>query len=195
MEYERFVHLGSEWILRDFEERDIPAFSSYWMESDPVYLHNLGIDVVRLKQLSGLEQRLKDRIHQPPETTNGWNLALENDGKLAGFGVIKDLVFGSHAGCHVHLLNAKDRAQGVVSRVFVRAMEIFFERFKLNRVEFTPLSTNPASNGLLKKMGIRYVGNRIGKGGDMAREAEMSCYELTRDELIELKNRIQVRRS
>ena len=65
MEYLRTDFQGMPLVIRDLDALDVPALVTYWHDSDPAYLHSIGVDLSKLTSREDTRQRFRAMASPP----------------------------------------------------------------------------------------------------------------------------------
>lgn len=160
--------------LRDIKPTDIPLLVSYWYDSDPKFMESIGMDSTRFPPVHKLESQLARICSNPDKSA----LIIQYDNQAVGHHILTYLKHGESALIHGHLWDVRYRGQGIVSHVYPKACQIFFNRFKLKKLIFEVYANNAASIRVKHKIGAKYVGqavnsSSIGKVGALVKTFEL----------------------
>jgi RimJ/RimL family protein N-acetyltransferase len=180
MEHYRTRFQDRDIVLRDLEERDIATLVSYWFDSPSAYLTSIGVDVTKLRSRDEMAARLRASIGAAvPE--RAYFVVAADDRVLA----YTNLNFRTPevAYAHVHILDDALRGRGFASQLMVRAFQLFFERFPLERVVLETSPENLGVNGLLQKFGLRPEVRDLDVPDGMARPGRFNVYTVERAQM------------
>jgi RimJ/RimL family protein N-acetyltransferase len=178
---------GNNLTVREIQHTDIEHISSYWLNSDPLYLRSMGVDLAKLPGRSDFEQMLSEQIITPIERKRSYCLIWELDGKPVGHCNTNPITFAQEAFMHLHLWYKLDRAKGIGTTLVKMTLPCFFEHLKLKKLISEPYSLNAAPHRVLEKAGFSFINEYITTPGSINFEQHVKRWVLT----LENFNRLQ----
>jgi len=178
MEHFRIPFQGRQLVLRDLEERDVPALVSYWFDGPPGFLRAIGVDPQKDPSREEMAQRLRASLAPPGALERAYFVADLGERPVA----YTNLNFRSSrlAYAHVHVLDAALRHQGLASALFARTFAVFFERLPLDEIVMETSPENVAVNRQLQGLGLEPRPAVIDSPDGMARPGRFNVYAVVR---------------
>lgn len=173
--------------VREIEEKDIAALCDYWFESDPKFMHSLGVDVSLLPERKVLEDLISIQISQAHRDTSGYVLIWEYENKAIGHSNINSILFGELAYMHLHLWKVEKRKKGMGTAFVKKSLPFYFKNFKLKKLFCSPYALNPAPNRTLAKVGFEYKRQYVTTPGSINFEQEVKEWCMTKEQFLKLK--------
>ncbi len=174
--------------VREIEEKDIVALCDYWFESDPEYMHSLGVDISLLPERKILADLILGQISKTPKETAGYVLIWEYNNQAIGHSNINSIFYGEFAFMHLHLWNPEKRKKGMGTALVKKSLPFYFENFKLKKLYCTPYALNPAPNKTLAKVGFKYLRQYLTTPGSINFEQEVKEWCMTREQFLKLNS-------
>lgn len=175
--------------VREIEERDIEALCDYWFESDPEFMHSLGVDITLLPERKILADLISKQISQNPKETGGYVLIWEYNEQAIGHSNINSIFFGEFAFMHLHLWNADKRKKGIGTALVKKSLPFYFENFKLKKLFCSPYAQNPAPNKTLAKVGFEFRRQYVTTPGSINFEQEVKEWCMSKEQYLKLMNK------
>ncbi|MCI4671405.1 MAG: GNAT family N-acetyltransferase [Bacteroidia bacterium] len=173
-----------EYGVREIEERDIRSICNYWLNNDPVYLRNLGVDLDKLPSQEGLESMLKAQMSTAFERKRSYALIwTDSSGHGIGHCNINDIDFGKSAFLHLHIWNKIFRQKGLGTLLLKKSIPIFFEKLSLEILYSQPMASNEAPHKALEKAGFCFVRQYTTIPGSLNSKQEVKLWEFRREYL------------
>src|SRR5678816_4397964 len=91
--------------VREIQQRDVALIVSYWLESDPLFLQSIGVDLTKIPERGQLTAMIEEQLTQSYEEKKAYAIIWEIDGKAAGHSNVNKIIFGKEAYMHLHLWN------------------------------------------------------------------------------------------
>ena len=168
--------------VRPFEAAsEYERMIDYFVEGDETFLRGMGVDPALLPTREAwLETCLVD--HQRPDSEKDrLYLAWLHDAELVGHSSISHIEPGRVAHIHLHLWVPARRYRGLGTAFIAASMDIYFERFALERIASEPYAENRAPNRALERLGFRYVRRYRTVPSSIANEQDVNRWEITRE--------------
>jgi len=143
--------------IREFEINDIDLMIRYFLDADPAFLKNMGVDVYKLPSFEKWRQIVLDDFKKPVERKKFYYVMWELDGFPAGHSNINKIVYGQEAYMHLHLWKPAERKRGHGTFFIRESISRYFDKFDLKSLFCEPNALNPAPNRTLKKAGFEHV--------------------------------------
>ena len=159
---------------------DYERVLDYFLGADESFLRGMGVDPNKLPQRAAWLERLLPDLTRPDSHKQTFYLGWDRDGNRVGHCNLNPLVYGDRAHVHLHLWDAGARRAGLGTEFLRRSIDLFFQRFALQRLYCEPYADNPAPNRVLTKAGFRLVERHRTTPGLINFEQEVNCYVLER---------------
>ena len=168
--------------VRPFESVDeYGRMIDYFLDADERFLRGMGVDPVRMPaRAAWLESVLADH-DAPDDRKDRLYVAWLLRGELVGHSSLSHIVPGREAHFHLHLWRPELRGRGLGSIFVARSLDLYFERYELERILSEPFAGNAAPNGLLRRMGFRFLRRHSTVPTNISLEQEVDRYEMTRE--------------
>ena len=167
--------------VRPFETTsEYARMIDYFVGGDEPFLLGMGVEPALLPTREAwLEACLADH-RRPDAEKERFYLAWRHEGELVGHSSISHIEHGRVAHIHLHLWVPARRRRGLGTAFVATSMEIYFERFALERIASEPYAENPAPNRALERLGFRHVKRYLTVPSSIANEQEVNRWEITR---------------
>jgi len=166
--------------VREVEISDIEIIADYWLNSDPVFMKSLGVDLDKLPSRDEIRKHLTAQVSLGYPDKSGYGLILELDGQPIGHTSCTPIQYGVEASMHLHIWSDENRRRGLGSRLIPMALPYFFNNLSLERLVAEPFAQNPAPNRLLSRLGYTFVKSYVTTPSSLSFEQEVIRWELTR---------------
>lgn len=170
----------------EIQKWDIDLITSYWLDADPEFLLNMGVDLDKVPGREEWRAMLMEQIDQPYSAKKSYCLIWQVDKIPVGHSNVNKIVFGKEAYMHLHLWNEEVRKMGYGSRFVKMGLPYFFEHLKLQTLYCEPYALNQAPNNLLEKIGFEFIKSYTCIPGWLNFEQEVNLWEMTREKFVEL---------
>ncbi len=174
--------------VREIELNDIDLIADYWLNSDPGFLVNMGVDLDKLPTRKDFREMLSRQISLSIENKKSYALIWEFQGKAIGHTNVNEIEFGKHATMHLHLWKSDLRRKGIGTKLVLMSLPFYFEKLKLKTLLCEPYSLNPAPNKTLHKIGFEFIKKHKTVPGSINFKQEVNSWKLSRETY--LKNKI-----
>lgn len=144
-------------------------------------LARLGVDAKKVPSAAALRSQLHALVDAPPQDAKASYLVWLVDGRAVGFNSLKRIVFGVRGDMHLHMWDGGLRGKGFGGTLFCLAALEFFERFRLKEIVCEPSRGNPAPNEMLRRVGFRLIGTRVGASSDLSLVTDLNTFAIERD--------------
>jgi RimJ/RimL family protein N-acetyltransferase len=171
---------NSEITVREINLGDIDLIADYWLNSDPQFLINMGVDLAKLPGREALTNMLSEQINLPLHEKKSYALIWELNGRPVGHSNVNAISFGDHATMHLHIWQSNIRKQGLGSQLVKMSLPFYFEKLELQTLICEPYALNPAPNKTLKKVGFTFEKRYRTIPGTLNFEQEVNRWTLTR---------------
>lgn len=165
--------------VREITASDIDHIADYWLQSDPAFLQNMGVDLSRMPDRQQWTQMLCEQLDQPYELKKSYATIWELDGMAVGHCNVNKIEFGVSAYMHLHLWKPQYRMKGAGAQLVKMSLPWFFKNLKLQVVYCEPYALNPAPNKTLEKAGFSFIRKHITTPGWINFEQEVNQWALT----------------
>ncbi len=173
-------------IVREIESNDIDLIANYWLNSDPDFLTNMGVDLNKMPTRDKLINMLTEQINSPLNQKNSYALIWEVDGVPIGHSNVNGIDFGNLATMHLHIWKPDFRKKGLGAELVKKSLPFYFEKLKLNSLYCEPFAFNPAPNKTLEKVGFEFVKKYRTIPGSLNFEQEVNRWKLTKKNYIRI---------
>ena len=163
---------------------DIDSIADYWLNSDPVFLKAMGVDLTKLPVREDFQKMLQIQIQLPVEQKRSYGIIWESDGVAVGHCNTNPTTYGEEAFLHLHLWDSPLRKKGHGSAFIAMTIPVFFEKLKLKKIISEPYALNAAPNSTLSKAGFTFIKEYITIPGSLNFEQPVKRWELTYEEFI-----------
>lgn len=143
--------------VREITQADIDRIADYWLQSDPVFLQNMGVDLSKMPNREQWVQMLSEQLEQPYEHKKSYATIWEIDGVAVGHCNVNKIEFGASAHMHLHLWQPQHRMKGAGVELVKMSLPWFFNNLQLQVLFCEPYALNPAPNKTLEKLGFQFV--------------------------------------
>ncbi|HEV3181858.1 MAG TPA: GNAT family N-acetyltransferase [Steroidobacteraceae bacterium] len=150
----------------------------YFLTAAEPCLRAMGVDPKKLPQRAAWLERLLPDLARPDPQKQTFYLGWDYEGSRVGHCNLNPLVYGDHGYVHLHLWDPSARRAGLGTALFQRSIEVFFQRFALQRLYCEPYAGNPAPNRVLAKAGFRFIKRYRTTPGLISSEQEVNRYVL-----------------
>lgn len=145
--------------VRDFTASDIEPLAAYWYDN-PLSEHLLNhIDFSKLGSREAFVKKYQDFFAQKNESGNNKlpMLVVTYDSVAIACCLLNDLIIGVSADFHVHIWNQSFRGLGLSLKYSAKVFDIFFQRYRLKRLDFKIPSANKPAIRAAKNLGAKFV--------------------------------------
>jgi len=149
--------------LRDLALDDLDAYVDYWHNPANTALDALGIDRAKVYPAKKMREMLALTIasNAKLETSRQPTVCIVFRGQTIGVHDLTELHPGDSAVMHAHIWNHEFRGLGIGLVSYVKAMELYFERFALETIRFETPKINAGANRIKEKLGLRTRGSGV----------------------------------
>jgi RimJ/RimL family protein N-acetyltransferase len=172
--------------VREIELKDIDLIADYWLESEPDFLINMGVDLNKLPTRSGLRKMLTEQVNTSITDKKSYALIWELDGKQIGHSNVNGIEYGKQATMHLHLWESKNRKKGIGTELVRKSLPFYFEQLNIERIICEPYALNPAPNKTLEKVGFEFIKKYKTIPGSLNFEQDVNHWELTKEKYEEI---------
>ncbi len=181
--------------VRDLALADLDAYVEYWHRPGNPALSALGIDPRKVYPAKKMREMLALNIAGNaalPESKLS-TLAIVYAGRTVGAHELTHLVPGDSAVMHAHVWDDALRGRGIGLISYVKAMQLYCERFALESVRFETPKVNAAANRIKEKLGLRRTGSGTFDLPILAGAVETDSYAVERAEVARLYDEVRAR--
>ncbi len=143
--------------VREMQANDIDLIANYWLQAEPSFLQNMGVDIAKLPSREAFTNMLLQQLNTPVEQKNSYCFIWEISGVASGHCNTNPMIYGEEAFMHLHLWNKEKRQQGIGVKLLSLTLPYFFENLKLKRLFSEPYALNIAPHKTLQKAGFEFV--------------------------------------
>jgi RimJ/RimL family protein N-acetyltransferase len=159
---------------------DYERVVDYFLNADEAYLTGMGVDPSRLPDREAWLNRLLPDLTRPDSQKKTFYVGWDYEEIRVGHCNVNPLSYGDQAHVHLHLWDRSARHAGLGTEFFRRSLQIFFQRFALQRLYCEPYADNPAPNRVLRKAGFRFVKRYRTTPGLIGFEQDVNQYVIDR---------------
>lgn len=143
--------------VRPLEKKDFETIVDYFLNSDLLFLLNMGVDERKLPSRDNWLKLLEEDYNNPIKEKKFYYLIWLLNNKPVGHSNLNKIYFGVQANMHIHLWDLKNRQKGIGHEFVKLSLPHFFENFKLKNLYCEPYAFNPAPNKVLKQLGFDFI--------------------------------------
>lgn len=167
--------------VREIQQPDVALIVSYWLESDPIFLEGMGVDLAKIPAKEQLTTMIAEQLTQSYEQKKAYCIIWEIDGDPVGHSNVNKIIFGEEAYMHLHLWNSHTRQKGAGAALVKMTIPFFFKNLQLKKLYCEPYALNSAPNKTLEKVGFEFVKEYITIPGGLNFEQPVYQWLLTYD--------------
>lgn len=162
--------------------------ADYFLSADDAFLRGMGVERRLLPTREAwLAQLLADH-GRPDEQKDRLYVAWLLNGEAIGHSSVNRITVGEEAHFHLHLWRPELHKSGLGLEFCRRAIDLFFERLRLQRLWCEPYAENTAPNRALLKLGFEFVRRYRTVPGAINFEQDVNVYFMTRERWNALRN-------
>ncbi|MCX7123609.1 MAG: GNAT family protein [Gammaproteobacteria bacterium] len=176
-------------MIKTLPENELEKLVDYFLNLSPEDDHRMCVDRSSLLNRDEWIQFLKNDSHKSLEDRQLYYLGWYLDDQLIGHSSINKIAYGVEALIHLHIWHPELRRHGLGKEYLWKAMQVYFEKFALQKIICEPNANNPGPNKTLIKLGLSLVDTYQTKPSPMNYEHRVNRYELTRDHFKDLLSR------
>jgi RimJ/RimL family protein N-acetyltransferase len=144
-------------LVREMLPSEAHVVTSYFHNSTPEFLENMGVDPTRIPTIGIWQDRIAQQYALPPERRAAAVVLWLMEDKPVGFSSCDKIVYGEHATMHLHVLQPERRQSGIGTPGVRQSAAIYFDMLKLKSLFCEPNAFNIAPNRTLQKAGFKYL--------------------------------------
>ncbi len=175
--------------VREIQLKDIDLIADYWLESEPDFLVQMGVDLNKLPTRKALKEMLSVQCANPLMYKKSYALIWELNGAQVGHSNVNQIEFGEVATMHLHLWQATNRKKGMGTELVKKSIPFYFESLKIKKLICEPYALNPAPNETLRKVGFEFLKRHRTIPGSLNFEQEVNRWELSREKYEKMSER------
>lgn len=181
--------------LRDLALDDLDAYVEYWHDPANTALDALGIDRSKVYPAKKMREMLALTIASNAKLERSQQpiVCIVFRGRTVGVHDLTDLRPGDSAVMHAHIWNREFRGRGIGLVSYVKALELYFERFDLRTVRFETPKSNAGANRIKEKLGLVARGSGVFDLPMLERAVETNTYVVEREMLPVLRRKAGAR--
>lgn len=167
--------------LRTLLEKDVPIQTAYYYDSPKEFLEDIGFNTAQMPAREEFEARIYKRLQAPEHTTEPPRVVVaELNGKAVSM-VFLDLRYQTDKmpRMHFHIFDPTLRGKGIGGQIFMTAVREFSRHHGFKTLWIEPKAENKRMNGLMRKLGFKYLGDHLTPPRAMVHEMVCSRYEIT----------------
>ncbi|MBP6401118.1 MAG: GNAT family N-acetyltransferase [Bacteroidia bacterium] len=166
--------------VREMSESDIPLIADYWLFSDPEYLTNMGVDLVKVPSRNALISMLTEQLSQEYHEKKSYCIIWELENEPIGHSNVNSIVYGDAAAMHLHIWKVDVRRKGFGSSYLRMTLPYFFNNLKIENLYCEPYSLNPSPNKTLERLGFKFIKTYTTIPGSLNFEQTVNRWEMSR---------------
>lgn len=112
------------------------------------------------------------------------SLTLELSRKPIGVHLVNALEAGKKADFHAHIWLQEYRGKGIAFHSYLKAFQMFFERFSLEEIHLKTPVINVAGNRVLDKIGISVI-DKVELHGTILRDGTVANHRIVTRDLLQ----------
>ena len=143
--------------IREMIESDIELITNYFLNLNPEFLNQLGIDRNNLPNKTQWIEKLQLEYKKPNVQKDFYYIIWCLDGKPIGHSNINDIVYGLSAVIHLHIWRSGKRKSGLGIEYLKQTIPFYFKNFKLKKLICEPSAENIPPNRTLIKVGFEFI--------------------------------------
>jgi len=167
--------------VREIQLKDVDLIADYWLNSDPAFLEQMGVDLSKLPTRFELTEMLTTQVNHNLKDKKSYALIWELNGTQIGHSNVNQIKYGEAATMHLHLWKSNTRKQGIGSALVKKSLPFYFENLKIKTLICEPFALNPAPNRTLKKIGFEFIKKHRTIPGTLNFEQDVNRWELTKE--------------
>jgi RimJ/RimL family protein N-acetyltransferase len=167
-----------ELSIRPMARTDVPYIVDYWCRASPGDLERMGVDASKIPRPEAFRAQLENLAGGPGTQARSFYLIWLADGRPVGYSSLKNIVRGRRAEMHLHMWDAPSRGRGYGATLFCRSALDFFARFRPREMVCEPSAKNPMPNAMLRRVGFRLLGSRVGASSELSQVCELHTYAI-----------------
>ena len=172
--------------VKEIRAEDAKGIVDYFLNAHTNFLFKIGVDPNSLPNKEDwINTIIKDSEVPDSDKKNFYLIWYLNDSAI-GHSNINNIEFGKTAYMHLHLWDIDKRQSGLGFSFLQLAINIYFDRFKLQYIICEPNAKNIASNKILNKLGFRRIKTYDTKPSLIAQYQTVNQYKLLKSEFIYL---------
>jgi RimJ/RimL family protein N-acetyltransferase len=160
-------------------KRDYERVVDYFLNADDALLTGMGVERSKLPARKTWVDRIAADLERDDREKQTFYVSWICDGEPIGHSNINTIKFGDQANMHLHIWKPNLRRRGLGVEFVRRSVDIYFDRFKLEKLICEPWAQNAAPNRCLTKVGFRFVRRYRTVPSPINVELEANRYELT----------------
>jgi RimJ/RimL family protein N-acetyltransferase len=179
--------------VRDLGIEDLDRYIDYWHNPSNTALDALGIDRNKMYPARKMREMLSLTIanNRKLQSSQLSILAIVCGGSAVGVHELTELHIGDSAVMHAHIWNKGDRGRGIGLICYVKAMEVYFQRFSLNVIRFETPRINSGANRIKEKLGLKPQGSGVFNLPILKQPVEADTYVIRKEILSTLIERVK----
>jgi RimJ/RimL family protein N-acetyltransferase len=178
--------------LRDLGPDDVEPYVDYWHNPENTALDALGIDRAKVYPAKKMREMLALTIASNAKLERSQQpiVCIVFRGRTIGVHDLTELGPGDSAVMHAHIWNQEFRGLGIGLVSYVKAMELYFERFALETIRFETPKVNAGANRIKAKLGLEPRGSGLFNLPMLKHAVETNTYVVERAMLPELLRKV-----
>jgi len=165
--------------VREIQEQDIAFIIDYWTASDPNYLINMGVDIIKIPKKEEWNKMLSAQITQTLCEKQSYCIIWVLNGEAIGHSNVNKIKFGAEAYMHLHIWKEQFRRNGWGLQFIKKTLPYFFKNLHLKTIYCEPYAINPSPNNTLQKLGFTFIKKYITTPGSINFEQEVNRWQFT----------------
>lgn len=158
--------------------QDYELMIDYFLSAEDSLLRAMGVKRSNLPERDTWLEHLMPDLARSDEQKQTFFLAWQLDGAPVGHSNINSIRFGHDASMHLHLWKADLRRRGLGTEFVRKSVQVYFDRFHLEKLVCEPWSQNEGPNRALQKVGFTFVRTYRTTPSPINSELDANRYEL-----------------
>lgn len=167
--------------VRPFDSGDLEPMVDYYLGGSPEFLAGMGVDLARLPAREAWLEAARADFARPDPEKRRFYVAWLVDDALAGHSSISHIAFGESAHVHLHVWRPDLRGSGFGTELLARSIDLYFERFRLQRLICEPFAENRGPNRTVERLGFVLEKHYRTIPTEIALEQDVNRWVLERD--------------
>jgi RimJ/RimL family protein N-acetyltransferase len=170
--------------IREMQQIDIARITAYWLQADPAFLSNMGVDLSKMPSKDQWEEMLTAQLSTPYHEKKSYCLIWLIDDKAVGHSNVNKIIFGEEAYMHLHIWDDEIRKKGIGTALVKMSLPLFFKNLNLKKIVCEPYALNPAPNRVLEKAGFEFIHSYVTIPGWINFEQQVNRWELRYEKFL-----------
>jgi len=170
--------------VREITADDVPPLASYWVDSDPVFMKSMGVDVEKIPARNALVEMISQQLTQSYREKKAYAIVWLMNNEAIGHCNVNKITFGEEATMHLHIWKQDARQKGIGTSLVKQTLPYFYNNLHLKKLWCEPYALNPAPNKTLEKVGFEFVKEYVTVPGVLNFQQPVKQWLMTRDKFL-----------